>query len=168
VDPGSLIEVLWSAQLGSQNPKSVYNKKSNNYVKGESRRNKMADLNTVTITGRLTKDPELKSTTTGKNVVSFSVAVNGYKEGDTSFIDVTAWEKTAELVANHFSKGSRILLQGQLQQRTWDKDGQKHSKIEINAREIVFIDPKKQDSGSQDVVIDDIEDKPIDLSAIPF
>lgn len=127
----------------------------------------MADLNTVSISGRLTKDPEMKTTTTGKNVVSISVAVNGYKEGDTSFIDVTAWEKTAELISKYFSKGSRILLSGQLQQRSWEKDGKRQSKIEINARDIVFIDPKKQDQ-HQDVAPDDIDDKAIDLSSIPF
>lgn len=166
MDSWGVTKQLWDLQL---KPESVYNNKSNNYEKGESRRKvQMADLNTVTITGRLTKDPDLKSTQTGKSVVSFSVAVNGYKEGDTSFIDVTAWEKTAELVAKHFSKGSRILLQGSLQQRTWDKDGQKHSKIEINAREIVFIDPKRQSGEEKDTVLDDIDDKPVDLSAIPF
>lgn len=162
MDSRSLTEVLWSAQTTDL----VYNKRVDN-KKGESRKEYMADLNTVSISGRLTKDPEMKTTTTGKNVVSFSVAVNGYKEGDTSFIDVTAWEKTAELISKYFSKGSRILLTGQLQQRSWGKDGKRQSKIEINARDIVFIDPKKQDQ-QQDVVLDDIEDKPIDLSAIPF
>ena len=109
----------------------------------------------------------MKTTTTGKNVVSISVAVNGYKEGDTHFFDVTAWEKTAELISKYFSKGSRILLSGTLQQRTWEKDGKRQSKVEINARDIVFIDPKKND-GPRDVAPDDIDDSPINLDAIPF
>lgn len=128
----------------------------------------MADLNTVTVTGRLTKDPELKATTTGKKVVSATIAVNGYKDGDVSFIDITAWEKTAELIANNFSRGSRMLLQGSLQQRQWEKDGQKHSKIEINVRDIVFIEPKKQEA-STSTPDDDIDlDAPVDLNNIPF
>lgn len=162
VDPKHLTEVIWSAQLG----KIVYNKSTDN-KKGETRKVYMADLNQVTITGRLTKDPEMKTTTTGKNVVSISVAVNGYKEGDTHFFDVTAWEKTAELISKYFSKGSRILLSGTLQQRTWEKDGKRQSKVEINARDIVFIDPKKND-GPRDVAPDDIDDTPINLDSIPF
>lgn len=109
----------------------------------------------------------MKTTTTGKNVVSISVAVNGYKEGDTHFFDVTAWEKTAELISKYFSKGSRILLSGTLQQRTWEKDGKRQSKVEINARDIVFIDPKKND-GPRDVALEDIDDSPVNLDAIPF
>ena len=162
MDSRLLTEAIWVAQTTD----SVYNKKINN-EKGESRKEYMADLNTVTITGRLTKDPEMKTTQSGKNVVSFSVAVNGYKEGDVSYIDVTAWEKTAELISKYFNKGSRILISGQLQQRSWEKDGKRQSKIEINVRDVVFIDPKKQ-TDSDNAPALSIDDTPVDLSSIPF
>lgn len=163
MDPRHLTEVIWRAQTNLLD--LSYNKEDN--IKGESRKVNMADLNTATITGRLTKDPELKTTPSGKEVVSFSVAVNGFKEGDTHFFDVTAWEKTAQLVSKYFHKGSRILVHGSLQHRTWEKDGKRQSKVEINAREIVFIDPK-QDTSTKDVVPEDVPNEPIDLSSIPF
>ena len=145
-------------------------------------------INQVILMGRLTRDPEMRTTTTGKSIASFSIAVDRGGEGDqTDFFDVTAWEKLGELVNQYLSKGRRCLVQGRLRQDSWDdKDtGKKRSKVEVVATDVTFLDgpndgqqgggsaPRSTTSApankkSNDVVIDDIDDKPIDLSEIPF
>lgn len=143
-------------------------------------------INQVILMGRLTRDPETRTTPSGKSVTSFSLAVDRQTQDDQAdFFDVTAWEKTGELVQQYLSKGRRVLVQGRLRQDSWDdKDtGKKRSKVEVVAFDVTFLDgPSGNDSGassasaapaggkkkSDDVVIEDIDDKPIDLSEIPF
>lgn len=147
-------------------------------------------INQVILMGRLTRDPEQRTTSTGKIVVSFSIAVDRAGQDDTAdFFDITAWEKLGELVMQYLSKGRRVLVQGRLRQDSWDdKDtGKKRSRVEVTATDVTFLDGPTGDSGSSnsdakpapatkkkdskksdDVVIDDIDDKPIDLSEIPF
>lgn len=142
-------------------------------------------INQVILMGRLTRDPEMRTTTTGKSIASFSLAVDRGGEGDqTDFFDITAWEKLGELVNQYLSKGRRCLVQGRLRQDSWDdkETGKKRSKIEVVATDVTFLDGPSDGQGSgaprsaapaankksNDVVIDDIDDKPIDLSEIPF
>ncbi len=144
-------------------------------------------INQVILMGRLTRDPEMRTTTTGKSIASFSLAVDRNTQDDqTDFFDVTAWEKLGELANQYLSKGRRCLVQGRLRQDSWDdkETGKKRSKVEIVATDITFLDgPNDGQQGggssapraaapakkkSDDVVIDDIDDKPIDLSEIPF
>jgi single-strand DNA-binding protein len=151
-------------------------------------------INQVILMGRLTRDPEQRTTTTGKTIASFSIAVDrGGSEDAADFFNVTAWEKLGELVMQYLAKGRRVLVQGRLRQDTWDdkETGKKQSRIEVVATDVTFLDgPNGGDgngsagngsassgysgsnSGSQnnskDVVIQDIDDKPIDLSEIPF
>ena len=93
------------------------------------------NCNKVIIGGRLTAEPELKTTPSGISVVSFSIAVNRkVKQGEeqkTDFYNVVAWRGTAEFVARYFHKGSSICIVGQLQNSSWEKDGQKHYKTDI-------------------------------------
>lgn len=123
-------------------------------------------VNSVIISGRLTKDIDVRSTTTGKKVGKFTLAVdkNG-KEDGAHFVDVTIWEKGAELVETYTHKGSKVLVQGSLNQETWEKDGQKNSKLSVVASDVTFLDSKP--SGSE-ASATDINDKPVDLSEIPF
>lgn len=100
-------------------------------------------LNTITIMGRLTRDPELRRTGNGVAVTNFSVAVdrdysqNGVKE--TDFIDCVAWRQTGEFVDKYFSKGKLIVVHGRLEIRSWtDKDGNKRRTAEINATNVYF------------------------------
>lgn len=94
-------------------------------------------LNKIILMGRLTRDPEYKTSPTGLSIVNFSVAVdrdisaqNGEKE--TDFIDCVAWRKTAEFITKYFFKGSMIALCGRLQIRTWtDKDGNRRKTAEV-------------------------------------
>jgi single-strand DNA-binding protein len=144
-------------------------------------------INQVILMGRLTRDPETRTTTSGKTIASFSLAVDrGGQDDATDFFEVTAWEKLGELVSQYLSKGRRCLVQGRLRQDSWDdkETGKKRSKIEVVATDVTFLDGPSGEGGgnapsaprasssapkkSDDVVIEDIDDKPIDLSEIPF
>lgn len=106
------------------------------------------NLNKTILGGRLTADPELKTTPTGVSVTSFTVAVNRRgkgKDGETQadFINVTAWRGLAEFITRHFRKGSSICVVGAIQTRSWtDPQGQKHYATEVVADEAYFVDSK--------------------------
>jgi single-strand DNA-binding protein len=104
----------------------------------------MAD-NTITLTGNVTRDPELRYTGGNQAVATFGLAVNrrwqnrqtNEWEESTSFFDVVSWGSLAENVADSLSKGTRVLVNGRLEQRSWEtQDGEKRSKIEVVADEI--------------------------------
>lgn len=103
--------------------------------------------------GRLTADPELKTTPSGIAVTTFTVAVNrrfGGKNGEESqadFFTVTAWRQTAEFITKFFRKASSICVVGSFQTRTWEKDGVKHYATEIVADEAYFVDAKNEMPG---------------------
>ena len=110
-------------------------------------------LNIVVIMGRLTADPELKTTNSGISVTSFSVAVdrNFAKDGnrETDFINVVAWRFTAEFICKYFRKGQMIAINGSLQQRSYtDKDGNKRTVYEIVADNANFCGSKAESGGS--------------------
>ncbi len=103
----------------------------------------------VIIGGRLTVEPELKTTPSGIAVTSFSVAVNrrssGNQESQADFFNVTAWRQTAEFVTKYFHKASSICIVGTLQNRTWtDQQGQKRFATDIVADEVHFVDAKSE------------------------
>jgi single-strand binding protein len=136
-------------------------------------------INQVILLGRLTRDPEQRTTASGKNVVSFSIAVDRQSQDDQAdFFNITAWDKLGDLVMQYLSKGRRVLIQGRLRQDSWeDKDtGKRQSRIEVTASDVTFLDgPSGDNSGSatpkttkKEEVVTEIDDKPIDLSEIPF
>ena len=106
-------------------------------------------LNCVNLIGRLTKNPELKTTTSGLSVVSFTLAVDrSYaKQGGekiTDFINCVAWRKTAEFLSQYFKKGSLLALQGSIQTRTWnDNEGKRHYVTEVAADHIHLMESRK-------------------------
>ncbi len=105
------------------------------------------NFNKVILGGRLTADPELKSTPSGVSVTSFTVAVNRRtdKNGETKadFINVTAWRNTAEFITRFFHKSSPICIVGAIQTRSWtDPQGQKRYATEVAADEAYFVDGK--------------------------
>ena len=110
-------------------------------------------LNVAIIMGRLTRDPELRRTNSGKPVASFTVAVDrDYapegQEKETDFIDCVAWNGTAEFVEKYFKKGSMIVVNGRLQLRNWtDKEGNKRRTAEILASNVYFGESKKSQEG---------------------
>ena len=103
-------------------------------------------LNCVTLMGRLTRDPELRHTSGGTAVVSFTIAVEhrASQETHTDFIDIVAWRGTAEFVSKYFTKGQMIALHGRLSIREWtDKDNNKRKSAEVVADNVYFTDSKK-------------------------
>lgn len=154
-------------------------------------------FNKVILMGNLTRDPEVRSTNSGQSVTSFGLAVNrtwksadGNQQESVSYIDCVAWGKAGEIIAQYLQKGRALLVSGRLEQRSWDQDGQKRSKVEVIVEDFNFVDsrsgsndagsapagassnpepaktaPKKKD---KDVVIEDIGDEPINLDDIPF
>lgn len=110
-------------------------------------------LNKIFLMGRLTRDPELKRTSNGTAVASFSLAVERQKKKDqeavTDFIDCVAWRSTAEFVSKYFSKGRMAVVQGSLQMRDWtDRDGKKRRSAEVVVDDMYFGDSKKSDQSS--------------------
>ena len=112
------------------------------------------NLNKVILCGRLTADPELKTTPSGVSVTSFTVAVNrrfGGKESEqpqADFFNVTAWRQTAEFITKYFRKASSICIVGSIQTRSWtDQQGQKRFATEIVADEAYFVDAKSEMPG---------------------
>ena len=150
-------------------------------------------VNQVILMGNLTRDPELRQTPNGQNVCSFSLALNrSYKDGSgewqeaTDYVDIVAWGPLGERVAQYLSKGRRALIQGRLQSRSWEQEGQKRNKVEVNANDVTFLDGRGSEStttsegetetkvkskkapADKDVVIEDVSDEPINLDDIPF
>lgn len=112
-------------------------------------------INSVNISGNLTRDPELRVTTTGTNVLSFSVAVNdrrknsqtGEWEDAPNFVDVTMFGSRAEALSRFLHKGSKVAIEGKLRYSRWERDGQTRSKLEVVANEIEFMSPRSNNDG---------------------
>lgn len=124
-------------------------------------------LNVVILTGRLTADPELKTTQNGICVCSFSLAVERrYKAGEerqADFINVVAWRTSAEFVSKHFKKGQMMAIEGSLQSRKYqDKDGKNRVSYEVVANNVQFADFGKHESVSVDSseITDSDDDSP--------
>jgi single-strand DNA-binding protein len=110
----------------------------------------MASVNKVILIGRLTRDPEKRSTPGGMIVVEMGLAMNNkYKAKDGSqreevtFVGVTVWGKTGELCAEYLRKGSSCYVEGRLKLDEWEKDGQKRSKLTVVAEAVQFLDQRK-------------------------
>lgn len=154
-------------------------------------------FNKVILMGNLTRDPETRSTPNGQSVTNFGLAVNrtwrdqnGNTQENVSFIDCVAWGKTGEIIAQYVQKGRPILVSGRLDQRSWDQDGQKRSKVEVVVEDFNFVGGGAGDGGGQsggysapnqgsqsssqapakkqDDQSADIGDEPINLDDIPF
>lgn len=161
-------------------------------------------FNKVILMGNLTRDPELRNTPGGQSVASFSLAVNrawrnanGEQQEAVDYIDCNAWGKAGEIISQYMQKGRAILVSGRLQQRSWEQDGQKRSKVEVVVEDFNFVgggdggsasggggfssssagDGSSQvgsSSGSapkkknEPAAVEDIDDEPINLDDIPF
>lgn len=113
-------------------------------------------LNKIILMGRLTRDPEMRTTQSGKKVASFSLAVDrDYKdqsgERETDFIDIVAWRNNAEYVCKYFSKGRMVVVAGRLEIQSWvDKDNVKRRSAQVVMEDIYFADSKpRSDSDTQ-------------------
>lgn len=109
------------------------------------------NMNKVILGGRLTADPELKTTPNGVSCTNFTIAVNRRfgKDNVTDFIDCTAWRNTADFICKYFKKASSICVEGSIQVRKWtDKDGNKRYSTEVIVDEAYFVDGKNEQQPS--------------------
>ena len=118
-------------------------------------------MNNVILIGRLTRDVELRYTTSGTAVVRFTLAVDrkmskekrqqamAQNQPTADFISCTAWNKTAELIANYMSKGSRLGVEGRIQTGSYEKDGQRIYTTDVIVNQIEFLDPVNNQSTGQ-------------------
>lgn len=134
----------------------------------------MNDLNVFMCVGRLTRDPEIRYTPNGKAVTKFGLAVNkSYRKTDGEevqtplFVNVTAWGKVAENVANFLNKGSKVAINGSLQSNNWeDKNGNKRTSFEIVAQIVQFLDSRPQQTEEPEE--EPIEAMPDPQETVPF
>lgn len=111
-------------------------------------------LNKVILMGRLTRDPELKSTTGGTNVCSFTLAVQRRyapkgQERQTDFINCTAWRNTAEFISKYFTKGQMMVVEGSIQTRSWDdQNGQKRYATDVVVDNVEFGESKRDNQSA--------------------
>ena len=111
-----------------------------------------SDVNVVVLIGRLTRDPELKSTNNGKHFCRFSLASNRQiynrdtqeSRDEVGFFDCVAWGKSAEILHKYVQKGRRICVEGSLRWSSWEHEGKKLSKVEINVEGFQFLDSKPE------------------------
>ncbi|HNW92294.1 MAG TPA: single-stranded DNA-binding protein [bacterium] len=133
----------------------------------------LRSLNKVFLLGNLTRDPELKYTGTGMAVAKLGLAVNrrfksksGEWQEEATFIDVDVWGKSAENVAQFCKKGSGVFIEGSLRLDSWEKDGEKRSKLKVTADRVQFADDRKPDgagggvAGSAAGATDNVEEEP--------
>ena len=139
------------------------------------------DLNKVQIIGRLTRDPEIRTTPNGANVASFSVATGftwtdatGQKKEQTEFHNVVAWRKLADIIGQYLKKGSQVYIEGRLQTRSWDDktSGQKRYRTEIIADNMIMLGRPGGNQRSEEIIQpepkSDTPEIQIDDSDLPF
>jgi len=119
------------------------------------------NTNTGVIIGNMVRDAELKFTPDGLAIADFTVAVNGMKDDDVSFIPVTAFGKTAEAVGNYTQKGSKVAVNYYLKMETWtSKEGKNRSKLKCNATRVEFLSggQKKESKDDLDDLFEEVDD----------
>ena len=128
------------------------------------------NLNKAMIIGNLTRDPEARTTPSGQNVTSFSVATNlvwtdgaGQKQKKAEYHNIVAWRKLGEICAQYLKKGNKVYIEGRMQTRDWqDKEGNKRNRTEIVADNMIMLDTKGTTTN------DATSDDEIKIEDIPF
>lgn len=130
-------------------------------------------MNKVILVGRLTQDPEIRYTQTGKAVASFTLAVNRFVsqgKNEADFIPIVVWDKLAEVCGNNITKGQKILVEGRLQIRSYEgNDGQKRRVAEVIAQSIEFLEKKQgNETGGKDYNVNSFGADVYPEEEIPF
>lgn len=136
-------------------------------------------MNSVILSGNLTRDPEVRHTQNGKAYTRMGIAVNrSFSKDAVDFFNLLAWDKTAEFCGKYLKKGSRVFVEGRLQTSKYkDKDGTERTAVDITVDNIEFGDSKRQDSGEQKSQPrqetkrkqrDDFDGEPLDPDDMPF
>lgn len=127
-------------------------------------------MNKIFLSGHLTKDPEVRYTKSGKAVASFSIGVNRFarkgEKPESDFFNLEAWEKTAEFIGRYFNKGSKILIEGRLQNNIYEKNGVKHYAEKIVVENVEFADSKSGKKSNEPK--DEWDGSPVDDDDVPF
>lgn len=116
----------------------------------------MANLNKVLLIGRLTRDPESRTTPSGATVTAFGLAVNrvytrrdsGEKVEETCFVDVEAWGRTGENIQRYMRKGRQLFVEGRLKFDSWEREGQRRSKLSVVAENVQFLGGRDEGGNS--------------------
>jgi single-strand DNA-binding protein len=126
--------------------------------KGRYQGGNMADFNKVILIGNLTRDPELRATQSGLQICKFGIAINRrrgrtqdgqQREDETCYVDLTAFGRQAELINQYVSKGRPIFIEGRLEYSTWEKDGQKRSKLAVVVENFQFLNSGQGEGGQR-------------------
>jgi single-strand DNA-binding protein len=134
-------------------------------------------LNKVMVIGHLGKDPEMRYTPSGRPVTTFSVAVSrswntadGERRSETEWFNIVAWGNLAEICKQYLHKGQQVYIEGRLQTRRWeDKEGQKHTSVEVVANEMMMLGDRREGKGPQDEdEEDEISEQIADEDEFPF
>jgi single-strand DNA-binding protein len=137
----------------------------------------MASVNKVMLLGNLTRDPELRYTPQGMAVCDFSLALNrvytnkqsGQRVEEVTFVDISAWGRTAELVAEYLKKGRQAFVEGYLRQDRWEgPDGKKNSKIKVTAERVTFVGSRPGGSEGKGKAAESAEEPAPPEEDIPF
>lgn len=133
-------------------------------------------MNSVILSGNLTRDPEVRYTQSGKAYARMGLAVNRpFSKDATDFFNLLAWEKKAEFCGKYLKKGSRILVDGRIETGSYEKDGVKHATFDIVIDNVEFGDSKPKDTNTnsssqprRDYKRDDFGGEPVDPDDMPF
>ncbi len=114
-------------------------------------------INRVVISGNLTRDPEIRSTQSGMNILTFGMAVNdrrrnaqtGEWEDYANFVDCVLFGNRAEFLSRTLHKGTKVVVEGKLRYSSWERDGQRRSKLEVVVDDVDFVSPRQQQGGYQ-------------------
>jgi single-strand DNA-binding protein len=124
-------------------------------------------VNKVLLTGRLTRDPEMRSLASGKNVTTFTVASNEFLGGGkekSEYHPVVAWDRLAEIAGRYLGKGQQVAIEGRLQTRSWDDDkGARHWKTEIVASHVEMLSGRKKKDYEAQQAADSLADQAVAL-----
>jgi single-strand DNA-binding protein len=114
----------------------------------------MASFNRVVLMGNVTRDPELRYIPSGKAVTDLGLAVNERRKlpsgewgEETTFVDITLWDRNAEVAGEYVTKGSPVLIEGRLKLETWEKDGKKNSKLKVIGDRLVLLGGRSGEGG---------------------
>lgn len=134
-------------------------------------------LNKVMVIGHLGKDPEMRYTPSGRPVTTFSVAVSrswntadGERRTETEWFNIVAWGNLAEICKQYLNKGQQVYVEGRLQTRRWeDKEGQKHTSVEVVANEMMMLGDRRDNNKTQESDQEDEGPEPVaDEDEFPF
>jgi single-strand DNA-binding protein len=147
-----------------------------NQAAGRDSSRSSSSLNKIMIIGNLGSDPEMRFTPGGSPVTTFRVATNrvyntpdGERREETEWFSVVAWNRLAENCNQYLTKGQRVYAEGRLHTRTWDgQDGQKHSRTEIVASNVIFLDKRGASAASSEEKSEESESGEIEPQDIPF